>query len=265
MNQILEIVYKRTFSGEFLTESDFEDILNILVPEKGLSKYLDEFYLLNESPENWLGSYNRDDKVIEMYKTNILNYLKIKEKVFKNINSFELLFYQNLTMLHILLHEIEHANQRKISCEENNLESFLLNLSNQVEPVYWDELRSYRMEEKLANIKPYEEIDDMLQNLCLKNYRKIKELLEMEKLGTELSGYYLRVDSLISIPLKNYLIRGKKKKEIKKNPNLMKDLSAFLSLDERMRYGFAISKDEFQKKTLKKLKLERKYRRNFHG
>lgn len=61
--------------------------------------------------------------------------------------------YKNLSILQVLLHEIEHANPEKISYSENSLEAFIIRMSSLVNNSSNENLYEYCPEERLAEIK----------------------------------------------------------------------------------------------------------------
>ena len=62
-------------------------------------------------------------------------------------------YTKNLSILQILLHEVEHANQQKIAYHDNTLEALIIRLSYLVNNGYDKNLYEYCPEERLAEIK----------------------------------------------------------------------------------------------------------------
>ena len=74
-----------------------------------------------------------------------------------NISNFEKTLYKNLSLVQVILHEIEHANQEKISYIENTLEAFIIRMAYTVDKSYFESLYEYSPQERLAEIKSYRE------------------------------------------------------------------------------------------------------------
>ena len=122
------------------------------------------------------------------YKKNITIYSKMIDKMVKNIENnilttdkFEITFYKNLSILQVLLHEIEHANQQKIAYNENSLEAFIIRLSYLINNSYNGEIYEYCPEERLAEIKSFEELIILIKYLNSKS-NTLSEILNAEKL-----------------------------------------------------------------------------------
>lgn len=94
-------------------------------------------------------------------------------------NDFEKNMYKNLLILQILLQKIEHANQEKNFYSENNLETFILRLSNFVKDD--GSLYDINPEERFAEIKSYQEIILMVDNIKTK-FEILFQLLQTDKL-----------------------------------------------------------------------------------
>ena len=92
-------------------------------------------------------------------------------------------------MLQILLHEIEHANQTKISYTDNTLEVFILRMSYTVNDYYSETLYEYSPQERMAEIKSYKEIISLISFIENKLYN-LPTILETEKLQRLLRGYH---------------------------------------------------------------------------
>lgn len=77
-------------------------------------------------------------------------------------NVFEKTLYKNLSLLQILLHEIEHANQTKIAYTENTLEAFIIRMTYTVCESYFEGLYEYSPQERLAEIESYRKIISLI-------------------------------------------------------------------------------------------------------
>ena len=130
MENILRIIYDKTINNKILSLKDIEKILELLVIQKCLNKYILNINV-QQIRSNNLASYSINDKKIIIYSNIIKKMVKdikfnlnCNDQVTKNM-------YINLSILQIILHEIEHANQEKI-INYNTLESFILRISKLV-------------------------------------------------------------------------------------------------------------------------------------
>lgn len=193
------------------------------------------------------------------YAKTIEQMVKDIESYIININKFEETLYINLSILQILLHEIEHANQQKISYNSNTLEALIIRLSYLVNNGYSEKLYEFCPEERLAEIKSFEEISSILSYI---NNRLIllPDIIEMEKLKRQLRGYHYK-KNFVTVPIVEYFTLGNK-------GNLLEafDLSDSVlnnyTLDDRYKYGFPISNIEYGT-SMKKLVLS--LQKNFNN
>ena len=193
------------------------------------------------------------------YAKTIEQMVKDIESHIININKFEETLYINLSILQILLHEIEHANQQKISYNSNTLEALIIRLSYLVNNGYSEKLYEFCPEERLAEIKSFEEISSILSYI---NNRLIllPDIIEMEKLKRQLRGYHYK-KNFVTVPIVEYFTLGNK-------GNLLEafDLSDSVlnnyTLDDRYKYGFPISNIEYGT-SMKKLVLS--LQKNFNN
>ena len=131
--------------------------LEILVVEKRLNDYILNISI-QQIRSNNLASYSTYTKKITIYTEMINQMVKDIEKNILNINVFEATLYKNLSILQTLLHEVEHANQQKIAYNDNTLEALIIRLSYLVNNGYNENLYEYCPEERLAEIKTFDEI-----------------------------------------------------------------------------------------------------------
>ena len=128
MESILKIIYDKTIDNKILDLKDIENILEILVIEKNLNDYILNINI-QQIRSNNLASYSSYTKEITVYTEMINKMVKDIEKSILNISVFETTLYKNLSILQILLHEVEHANQQKIAYHDNTLEALIIRLS----------------------------------------------------------------------------------------------------------------------------------------
>ncbi|MBQ7140438.1 MAG: hypothetical protein IJO32_02920 [Bacilli bacterium] len=250
MENILKIIYDKSINNNIINLKDIEKILELLIIDKCLNDYISNINVQYIRSNN-LASYST-------YTKNITVYIKKVEEMVKNIennilisNNFEIMLYKNLSILQVLLHEIEHANQQKISYKENSLEAFIIRISSLIENDRNDKLYEYCPEERLAEIKSYEEIINLTKYLNNNNILTLSEILDTEKLKRLLRGYHYN-NSSINIPIIDYFDLGYKNKISNIINPIAKDEK--YSLTERFHYGFQISNDEYSI-SMKKLVL----------
>lgn len=241
MENILKIIYDKSINNKIIDIKDIDKILDLLINEKQLNNYI---LNIDVQPirSNNLASYSNYSKKITVYYHTIELMLKNIESNILNIGDFEKILYKNLSLLQVILHEVEHANQEKIAYNENSLEAFIIRLSYLVKPEYNEKLYEFQPEERLAEIKSYENIIQFM-NYFNDNLIFIPELLNMELLRRQLLGYHYK-NSSINIPIVDFFTLGNKSELlncIDLSSNFLKDYS----LNNRFKYGFPISLDEY--------------------
>ena len=241
MESILKIIYDKTIDNKILDLKDIENILEILVIEKNLNDYILNINI-QQIRSNNLASYSSYTKEITVYTEMINKMVKDIEKSILNINVFETTLYKNLSILQILLHEVEHANQQKIAYHDNTLEALIIRLSYLVNNGYDKNLYEYCPEERLAEIKTFEEIC-ILVNYINKELITLPNIIETEKLKRQLRGYHDK-DDFVNIPIVDYFTIANKNKLLDAF-DLSNACIEDYTLSDRYKYGFPISIDEY--------------------
>ncbi len=236
METILKIIYDRSIKNKILNIKDIDEILGLLVINKCLNDYV-----LNISIQpirsNNLASYSNYTKKITIYPEAIEQMIKNIEKNILIASDFKITMYKNLSILQVLLHEVEHANQQKIAYTENSLEALIIRMSYLVHDGYSEKLYEYCSEERLAEIKSFEDLLLMI-NYLNKKLNNLPEILNTEKLQRLLRGYHY-VNGFVGAPLNTYFTIGNR-------ADLLNCFSLNTELlDERMKFGFPISIDEY--------------------
>lgn len=234
------IVFDKTINNKSLNLSDIKKIVELLVINKELNDYIDNIEF-NSADNNCLGCYSNYKKSITIYTKTFEKMLHDVDNSIVNFNKFELLFYKNLLMLQVILHEVEHANQQKISYTKNSLEALIIRLSYLVDDGYNEKLYEYCPEERLAEIKSFDELNNLL-NYSIRRKFTIVEVIKAEKLKRMLTGYYA-IDHSVSVPLISYFSDGKV--ELLNTIKSLINTHKFLSLDDRFKFGFPISNQEY--------------------
>lgn len=247
MENILRIIYDKTINNKILNFKDIEKILELLVIEKCLNEYI---LNINVQPirSNNLASYSNYTKKITIYTEMVKQMVKDIKNNILNTNNFETILYINLSILQILLHEVEHANQQKIAYNDNTLEALIIRMSYLVNNVYDEKIYEYCPEERLAEIKSFEEINNLISYIN-KDLTSLPDILKTEKLKRQLRGYHYKNDC-INIPIVDYFSYGNKQ-ELLAGIDLTSNVIKNYTLSERFKYGFPISIDEYGTSTKK--------------
>jgi hypothetical protein len=239
MENILKIIYDKSINNKVLKLNDIEKILELLIVEKNLNDYI---LNINVHPirGNNLASYSTYTKQITIYVNKVEQMITNIENSILNANDFEKSLFKNLSILQILLHEVEHANQYKIAYNDNSLEAFIIRLSYLIENGYNELLYEYCPEERLAEIKSFYELKNFLK-IIENKLEVLPEIIETEKLKRLLSGYHYK-DSKINVPIVDYFTLGSKKYLLH---SLKLEAYDSYTLNERLKYGFAISAKKY--------------------
>lgn len=250
MESILKIIYDKTIDNKILDLKDIEKILEILVVEKRLNDYILNI-IVQQIRSNNLASYSTYTRKITIYTEMISKMIKDIEKNILNINVFEATLYKNLLILQTLLHEVEHANQQKIAYNDNTLEALIIRLSYLVNNGYDENLYEYCPEERLAEIKTFEEIFILVSHID-KKLITLPDIIKMEKLKRQLRGYHYK-NNFVTIPIVDYFTIGNRE-ELLNTFDLSNVCLENYTLNDRCKYGFPISINEYGT-SMKKLVL----------
>lgn len=258
MESILKIIYDKTVDNKTLDLKDIEKILEVLVVEKRLNDYILNINVQQIRGNN-LASYSTYTKKITIYTEMISQMVKDIGKNILNVNEFEEMLYKNLLILQTLLHEVEHANQQKIAYNDNTLEALIIRLSYLVNNGYDDDLYEYCPEERLAEIKTFDEIF-ILVNHINKKLIILPDIIETEKLKRQLRGYHYK-NNFVTVPIVDYFMVGNKR-ELLDIFDLSDACLKDYALNDRFKYGFPISINEYGT-SMKKLVLS--FQKNFNN
>lgn len=246
---VIELIYNKSKDNKTLGIKDIDTILENLINEKSLNEYVLSINIQSKRSKS-LASYSNYTKTVTLYLGTIELMLKNIETNIFNVNSFEKTFYKNISILQALLHELEHASQEKMIFTENSLEAFIMRLSNLLCEFYQKQLYEYSPEERLAEIKSFEEILYSVRE-CLKKYKSLVKLIEIEKSQRLLRGYHL-VNNMINSPLIYYFKNGKKEDLLKLAFSWYNDFDKTFNevrntydLNKRLKYGLPISINEY--------------------
>lgn len=251
MENILKIIYDKSINNKVIDINDIDKILELLINKKQLNDYI---LNIDVQPirSNNLASYSSYTKKITIYSCMIELMLNNIENNILNISDFEKILYKNLSLLQVILHEIEHANQEKILYVENNLQSFILRMAYTVDNFCFESLYEYSPQERLAEIKSYREIISLISYIKNK-LDKLPFILEIEKLQRFLRGYHYS-QGKVNSPLITFFKQGNRELVLQSfdwyEKNSFDMVYTQYNLEERFNYGFPISLNEYSNSIL---------------
>jgi hypothetical protein len=153
----------------------------------------------------------------------------------------------NLLVLQTLLHEIEHAKQYKLKDSGTDMESELIRLTD-VDGPETNESYEYSFVERLAEVRSFQTILDMCEQLCISDQR-IYDYFNKGYFDAALRGYHFEdekgfyaseEDGFLVAPTVKYLSMH--------NGDLVKlsELALSIEGDDRIIYGLPISVEEYK-------------------
>lgn len=279
-SRLLKLLYDYSVNGKLVDGKFITELIDIVVESKQVDDYLcgliitDKDHTLRD-PDSILAAYYPNKKLITIYMEAIMTMIKGYSVYEGMFTPYEQTFYKNLLVTQTILHELEHANQRKLIKEGTSLEAKILRASDsQVDQKLVDKLARAGLtrsqiqtvietqmakndeayiqipDERLAEIKSHQELVTALSEI----EDKVPNLLNFEKtnvLETKLSGYTYDKGRIVSPTLEYITSTGKgfalqKFEWFNKDHRICLDnVKEALSLDERLMYGLPIDKTEF--------------------
>jgi len=265
-----------------VNESALEKLIYTTCDKKNLDEYVNGICFIDKSQSYYSPmAYSMVKKmiIVDLYKMN--EFLKsINSSVEHTIKKNHQDMYVKIFLEHMILHEMDHALQNKISREKNaDIEAklvklelhpihtlykpFLLMLSNSYRPLKEEMIRNTMMlkslKEKYDSISPteklaeYHSLKEVINYLSSGdiNYSDITSVLKMYLAYFLLDGYDFNSD--ISSPTKRYINDFKQAKFIRGNRHFTKEFYHLLedtkrdTLERRLSLGLDITKDEYKK------------------
>lgn len=272
IRRILENYFK---SGKYIDDKFIYEIIEIVAKSRKFNSMIDNVNIFNQCQKEGIsGSYSPIEKEINIILPD------------KNIELFD----YNTTVLHILLHELEHVGQHK-KCIESKKDTFETGLlSTCFAANNYNETIKKRLQNNDIEKYEYFSVIEKLKfyEMYSKIIEKCYELLPSER-QAEINSFSYMIELLKNIENKdkleniklNYLIRklmGYKKQDDKvlsptyelyriildfiKQPELLEkyyerfdSVSENMGLEERLYYGLNISCDEYDKQQTEIAKL----------
>ena len=288
--RILRLLFNYARISKLADQDFYDELVDIMVDYKDISSYVNGVDLSYEVNTEFddpsiTAYYDIHSKRIYIYELPILKQIKAKENNNQYFSDFEKSIYSNIILAQNILHELEHANQRRIVISEDTLEAHILRLSefslnNYEKRVYFkmdDEAQGlkyvrklrkikeknyadnykYCPKERLAEIKSHQELVQVLS--CMSEYTS--NLLDYEKINIFRNMYY-GYENVLSPTL--FYIEQNGTPEVleefdwykKKNDKTLQLCKNKYSFEDRLRYGLPLDKKEnkYCKKYLKKNK-----------
>lgn len=283
--KLISLLYDYSIRGKLADKKYIEQFIDIVVNSMGLNNYLIGFEILRDvttcEDSNFVSfaGYSPVLKKLYIFIEGINKLLILNDKYRALFSSTEQIFYQNVLISQVILHELEHANQVKIINTNDSLETKILKLSS-IDCIVENELA--RLKDAGCNQKDIEKARQLLTmsygtlyriyyDLApeerfaeIKSHRTMIKILEVMKRQTpklrefesiclleNMTRGYSFIENRISSPTIDFLTLLGKKRELRQFGWYDKevDKSLFLSqsqfsLTERMIYGLPISNIE---------------------
>ena len=153
MEKILKLLYDKSIKNNIINLGDIIEITEYLINYKRLDDYIVDLDI-KSLQKNKLASYSVLSKKIMIYVDTVELMMNDIEENILIANDFEKSFYKNLSIIQVLLHEIEHANQQKLAYKDNSLEALIIRMSYNcnLNSLYNEKLYEYCPEERFAEI-----------------------------------------------------------------------------------------------------------------
>ena len=279
-SKLLRLIFDYSKNGKLVDKAYLEKLIDLVVNSKDISQYVQNSEIVSSGHEETMdgilvAEHRPNRKLIRIYSEAMERMLEDHDRYQELFNGIEQIFYKNVLITQIILHELEHANQRKIAEKEDTLESSILKASltvideemlfkllsqgftaEQVSRYIRAEKRlraeNYLIlpDERLAEIRSHQEIVGTLEPI--KEYTP--NLIDFEKTNVfenMLRGYSYNQGRIISPTLEYMKIRKNidKLKEYEwydeNDQECLKKTKAAFSLKKRLNYGLPIDTSEF--------------------
>ncbi len=250
MENILKIVYDYSISGKILDIRIIEKIIALLIDKKDINNYVSNISVISKKNSKMLASYCNITRIVVLNR-NVINYMMVSiEKNLLISNNFEKILYKNLSIIQVVLHELEHATQEKILYTENSVEAFLLRISSLVNGNLKTKLYEVCPDERLAEIKSFEDIISII-NPVNKKFLELTDILQNDRLQRLLRGYHYKNGS-VNFPLIEFMKSSNNSELLElfdwynENSNIcLNNVVSVFEIDDRFKYGFPIALMEY--------------------
>lgn len=279
--RLAKLLYDYSIKRKTVDENYIYKVIDIVIAGRGLIKYVARYEVVKELEQSQMDQnenvacYNYDDKLITLSQNGIKSLIEQSKQAFLGFfpSNLEQHLFINLVITQVILHELEHANQQKIVQTTNDMEAKILRLRGIINVRSINELRKigkiseeeteklidlkiqefakkraglylYAPRERLAEIRSYQQVKNILQQLPVKvdSLNAFAHVFEEESM---LRGY-----DVLS-PTIYYLTELGEHRELRKfdwydeDPDkaLQKSKENY-SLEKRLIYGLPTTEDE---------------------
>lgn len=263
-DKLLELLLKYSIDKKEIDKKYYENIISIISNDNQLENYVENFKFVNS--DFFLAQYQPYCKSIVVSNNAINLEINDNKKIVNLLNNNESYIFKYLIAMQLILHELEHARQTKISSETNSFEQKIFKLESCDVISYkkhWDLIPS----ERLAEIYSYNLLSEILSKVK-KIYPNIFEYISESLLFSYIFGYvkcYFDDGKFNNYSTTVSFIKkiGKKDQLLNldwydENNNIFLSKCSKFSLEERLKYGLIITEDEYKDKS-KKLFLTKKW------
>lgn len=274
--KLMKSYYKK---DQLFDEKFIYKVIEIIEKSRNLDGLISDINLIDKSKigNDVIGSYSPNTKILQ---------ISLPSNEEKNNQ-----FMYNSTLLHLVLHELEHVCQHKL-CNDENIKSFnkdLLNTcfsaNNYIEILtnrlkegnfskeemldimvninfyekYANVIRScygYLPSERQAEINSLSKLCFLFKDIKMNNHQENIIGLKKGYITRRLMGYEIKDEKIIypTYELYKNILELYKDADNNRFFSNFDRLSQNMSLDERLFYGFKISEDEYKGEVLKLIK-----------
>ena len=249
MKEMIDELIVYSMNNKLLDQNFLKKNIKRIIREDELDDYISRLKIKRNSyseafriPE--LIEYNKDNNKLTVYNNEIDLFVKLYQIYDDELYESEKTLFHNLVILKMVLHEIEHINQKKIIDYNTDLESDIIRYS-------YNNLESSLLPaDRLANYKSNNKILDILRNTGGPLHLIFESIKAMELIN----GYSVNMILEHNSPTLEYLDSIDKKDVLEKYDwystnmkELYDNILNEMALEERLKYGLPISEDEFSK------------------
>lgn len=284
--EILKLIYDYSKNGKIADEDFINKIIELIVNEKKLDKYLRNVVFLNQgiarSDGTTIAYYDYREKNIAVSLKDMKKALDDNSRITSLFKDFEQIMALNLAITRFMLHELEHANQSKriFNSLDDSIETKLLKASTKyykflsngdlMEKICFDkaseeeilayasqinklyrEYYLYNPSERLADIISYKTILNIIRPIE-NNVSKLK-IFERELFLSALLRGYQTLYNRITCPTETFL-SGTNQNEVwskfdfydDDDSKLLEKASEQYSISKRFNLGLPITNEEYE-------------------
>lgn len=232
---------------QLLDKGAFDAIVEAEIEhKKGLSSFIKDVKIEPYKESKTYATYNLEDKIIIIY----LNYLyKMLNNLYNNLEYRR----KNEIIMQVLEHEVEHAGQNLVAnSHREDLESYIISASIVIQSNEDYYLRNGAK----CPLERLAEIDSFLKMMQVVRCSKSNNELEyFEKVDHIMhSGYPKRFNNC---PTEDYIAHANRDFYFSFSKKALEEIRAMYSLEQRLRLGLRVTKNEFKKELSPSLTLAR--------